>query len=607
MSAITAKASRKMKKYAVLTREPRCFLGSFDFSWEQRKLGDIADIVGGGTPSTGNQSYWDGDIDWYAPAEIADQIYANSSQKKITGLGYKNSSAKMLPPGTVLFTSRAGIGKTAILTRKGCTNQGFQSIVPHRGELDSYFIFSRTGELKRYGELVGAGSTFVEVSGKQMAVMELMMPPTMREQQTIGGFFQQLDHLITLHQRKCANLCSPSQVVFSLLFATSTFSWEQRKVSDLAEKTYGGGTPTTSNEAYWNGDIPWIQSSDVVDGKLLGVEPRKWITQDGLNNSAAQLIPGNSIAIITRVGVGKLAFMPYSYATSQDFLSLSKLNAEPLFTVYACYKKLQSELNAVQGTSIKGITKDELLAKNIMVPRYAEQQQIGAFFKQLDNLITLHQRECISFTGRADRLILTANKKRTTSSWEQRKLGDVVKEIIRNDPESEAPIMMITANNGFIEQSERYAFNNAGESLKKYILLKKGELAYNHGASKLRPYGSCFALTTAENARIPFVYHCFSAENQNAEFMSIELNGAEIENQLRKIVSSGARMDGLLNISFDEYTSVSVLLPGTEEQDCIADFFRHLDNLITLHQRKPFLMKWRTSDANRNQTNRLVL
>ena len=173
-----------------------------------------------------------------------------------------------------------------------------------------------------------------------------------------------------------------------------------------------------------------------------------------------------------------------------------------------------------------------------------------------------------------------------TDPWEQRKLCDVVKEITRNDPESEAPIMMITANNGFIEQSERYAFNNAGESLKKYILLKKGELAYNHGASKLRPYGSCFALTTAENARIPFVYHCFSAENQNAEFMSIELNGDEIENQLRKIVSSGARMDGLLNISFDEYTSVSVLLPGIEEQDCIADFFRQLDHLITLHQRK---------------------
>ena len=159
----------------------------------------------------------------------------------------------------------------------------------------------------------------------------------------------------------------------------------------MAEKTYGGGTPTTSSEAYWNGNIPWIQSSDIVDGKLFGVEPRKYITQAGLNNSAAQLVPKNSIAIITRVGVGKLAFMPFSYTTSQDFLSLSKLNTEPLFTVYACYKKLQSELNAVQGTSIKGITKDELLAKAIMVPQYAEQRQIGTFFSQLDNLITLHQ------------------------------------------------------------------------------------------------------------------------------------------------------------------------------------------------------------------------
>ena len=146
--------------------------------------------------------------------------------------------------------------------------------------------------------------------------------------------------------------------------------------------------------------------------------------------------------------------------------------------------------------------------------------------------------------------------------------------------------MMITAGNGFIEQSDRYAFNNAGESLKKYILLERGELAYNHGASKLRPYGSCFALTTVEKARIPFVYHCFSVEKSNPEFLSIELNGANVENQLRKIVSSGARMDGLLNIAYSEYTEVTVQLPKKEEQDWIAKFFKHLDTLITLHQRK---------------------
>lgn len=173
-----------------------------------------------------------------------------------------------------------------------------------------------------------------------------------------------------------------------------------------------------------------------------------------------------------------------------------------------------------------------------------------------------------------------------TDAWEQRKLGEIATEVNRNDPESIAPIMMITANNGFIEQSERYAFNNAGESLKKYILLERGELAYNHGASKLRPYGSCFALTNTENARIPFVYHCFSVGENDSEFISIELNGSEIERQLRRIVSSGARMDGLLNISYEEYSTVELNLPSIEEQQAISGFFHILDHLITLHQRK---------------------
>ena len=145
--------------------------------------------------------------------------------------------------------------------------------------------------------------------------------------------------------------------------------------------------------------------------------------------------------------------------------------------------------------------------------------------------------------------------------------------------------MMITANNGFIEQSERYSFNNAGESLKKYILLKKGELAYNHGASKVRPFGSCFSLVKDE-ARVPFVYHCFSSLSNNSDFLSIELNGKRVENQLRKLISSGARMDGLLNISFEEYSSVNILIPSIDEQGKIAKFFNNIDQHITLHQRK---------------------
>ena len=384
MSAITAKASRKMKKYAVLTREPRCFLGSFDFSWEQRKLGDIADIVGGGTPSTGNQSYWDGDIDWYAPAEIADQIYANSSQKKITGLGYENSSAKMLPPGTVLFTSRAGIGKTAILTRKGCTNQGFQSIVPHRGELDSYFIFSRTEELKRYGELVGAGSTFVEVSGKQMAVMELMMPPTMREQQTIGGFFQQLDHLITLHQRKCIFFTGRAgRLISTVNKKRITSSWEQRKFEEIAVR---------SSVICSDDTLPRVEYEDIVSGtgRLNKDIYAKQSSKSGIVFHQGDVLYGK-----LRPYLQNWLLPTFDGLAVGDFWVLQPQNADSSF-LYRLIQSRQFDEVANQSTGTKMPRADwKLVSKTVFsIPsNISEQAAIGTYFTALDSLITLHQRE----------------------------------------------------------------------------------------------------------------------------------------------------------------------------------------------------------------------
>ena len=197
----------------------------FFYTWEQRKLGDVAEVVGGGTPSTSNSNYWDGKIDWYSPIEISNQIFVNSSIRKITKEGFENSSAKILPVGTVLFTSRAGIGKTAILLKEGCTNQGFQSIVPKNSLLDSYFIFSRTDELKRYGETVGSGSTFVEVSGKQLEKMLLSMPKLLAEQQIIGTYFRNLDYLITLHQRKLDKLKNIKKAYLNEMFV-----WKERKL-----------------------------------------------------------------------------------------------------------------------------------------------------------------------------------------------------------------------------------------------------------------------------------------------------------------------------------------------------------------------------------------
>ena len=354
-------------------------------------------------------------------------------------------------------------------------------------------------------------------------------------------------------------------------------------MSDLAEKTYGGGTPTTSNEAYWNGDIPWIQSSDVVDGKLLGVEPRKWITQDGLNNSAAQLIPGNSIAIITRVGVGKLAFMPYSYATSQDFLSLSKLNAEPLFTVYACYKKLQSELNAVQGTSIKGITKDELLAKNIMVPRYAEQQQIGAFFKQLDHLITLHQRQSFSHSTPDISLSVQLIHPFYTSSWEQRKFSDITFPAgEKNRDNLPLESYSITNEHGFVPQDEK--FENGGtmrEADKRmYYIVSPNSFAYNPARINV---GSIGYQNIGKNVIVSSLYEVFkTSEDVDDRLLWHWFKSPDFQKLIMQLQEGGVR----LYFYYDKLCMGEVSLPSLEEQRKIGKLFDTLDNLITLHQRK---------------------
>ena len=155
----------------------------------------------------------------------------------------------------------------------------------------------------------------------------------------------------------------------------------------------------------------------------------------------------------------------------------------------------------------------------------------------------------------------------------------------RTDPKSNAPIMMLSAGNGFIMQSEKYSRDNAGQSLKKYILLKQGELAYNHGASKAKQFGCCYELTEPE-ARIPYVYHCFKInDHEYTPFIAMALNNAKMDKQLKRLVSSSVRMDGLLNISFEDYMSVTLHLPSSTEQKRIADFLKKIDERIAAQEK----------------------
>ena len=150
----------------------------------------------------------------------------------------------------------------------------------------------------------------------------------------------------------------------------------------------------------------------------------------------------------------------------------------------------------------------------------------------------------------------------------------------------ELPTLTISAGNGWMNQEDRFSGNIAGKEQKNYTLLKRGELSYNHGNSKLAKYGTVFSLQTYEEALVPRVYHSFKVEKGNANFVEYYFATKLPDRELGKLISSGARMDGLLNIGYDDFMGISLLLPKTQEQDCIAGYFRKIDMFITLHQRK---------------------
>ena len=202
------------------TNVPLLRFKTFKEDWENKKISEIAEVIGGGTPSTSNPNYWDGDINWYAPAEIGNKIYVDCSERKITELGLKSSSAKMLPADkTVLFTSRAGIGNTAILRAPAATNQGFQSMVVN-DETNPYFIYSMTEQIKEKAESVASGSTFAEISGKMLGNLDFMFP-SFEEQVQIGNYFENIDNYMLYHQHKIETLIKLKKSMLLKLFPTN--------------------------------------------------------------------------------------------------------------------------------------------------------------------------------------------------------------------------------------------------------------------------------------------------------------------------------------------------------------------------------------------------
>ena len=168
--------------------------------WSVRKLGDISSFKSGGTPDKNTPEYWNGNIQWFTPTEIGNTKYISESKRKITQLGFEKSSAKLLPVGTILFTSRATLGEMSITTVECTTNQGFQSLIPNKNFVHPDYLYYLQPILQKYCYSKASGSTFLEISAKSLKECHIPLP-CKAEQQKIADCLSSMDSLIQNQQK----------------------------------------------------------------------------------------------------------------------------------------------------------------------------------------------------------------------------------------------------------------------------------------------------------------------------------------------------------------------------------------------------------------------
>lgn len=387
---------------------PKLRFPEFTATWEQHKLGDLGHTYGG-LSGKSKQDFGHGDARFVTYMNVFSNPIGDPCMVDSIEIDDRQSRVRK---GDVLFTTSSEtpdeVGMSCVWPSdsENLYLNSFCFGYRPTTKINSNFLASllRSPSVREKIIFLAQGISRYNISKNK--VMEISIPlPSEEEQSQIGDFFTQLDKTITLHQRKLEGLSKLKKSLLQKMFPKNgslgpelrfpgfTGDWEQRKLEELASKFTGGGTPNTSNPNYWNGEIPWIQSSDLKEDDVLSLTVKKHISQEGLKNSATKIVPKNSLVIVTRVGVGKLVVNTQEIATSQDFLSLSGIKGDSRFLAYSLYSLLKKITRRVQGTSIKGITKTDFLKETILVPALEEQEKISSCMVEVDKLITLHQRK----------------------------------------------------------------------------------------------------------------------------------------------------------------------------------------------------------------------
>ena len=590
MSAITAKARRKMKKYAVLTREPRCFLGSFDFSWEQRKAIDIADY------SKGN-GYSKGDLaDAGTPIILYGRLYTkyqfaisevDTFAVPRNGAVYSQGNEVIVPASG---ETAEDIARASAVEKSGVLLGGDLNILRPFDFMNPLFLALAISNGEPQKELAkkAQGKSVVHIHNTDIQEVTIAYP-SKTEQDRIVSVFRQLDHLITLHQRKCVFLFSFFRACISMNFTASTFSWEQRKLGELVDRVVRKNInnestlPLTISAQYGLVDqITYfnnrVASRDVSNYYLVlnGEFAYNKSTSDGYPFGAVKRLDLYEKGVLSTLYI---VFAPKKERQiDSDYLTV-------FFDTDRWHKGVaERAAEGARNHGLLNISAEDFFDIDLSVPKdIVEQKQIGAFIRQLDNLITLHQRECISFTGSAGRLILTANKKRAASSWEQRKFGEITSKY--EDP-------VPTPHDGYYRLGIR---SHAKGTFHSYVA--KGqelETAQMHRVAAGNfivniTFGWEHAVAiTDKNDAGKLVSHRFPqfsfAEGMVPEFFRYVIVDEKFRHHLWLASPGGAGRNRVLKL--DEMLNYLMRFPSRDEQIKIAEFFRHLDNLITLHQRK---------------------
>lgn len=386
--------------------KPKIRFESFEKKWESYRLSEYSSYRRGSFPQPYGNKEWYGGNNAMPFVQVVDVLenlrLVVDTKQKISTLAQPMSV--FVPSNSVIVTLQGSIGRVAITQYDAYVDRTiliFEDYISQTNKEFWAYTIRNKFEIERQK---APGGTIKTITKEALSDFKVSIP-SYSEQSAIGSLFRTLDNLLTSYKDNLTYYQSLKATMLSKMFPKVGKTvpeirldgfkgeWELLEINDLADDFQSGGTPKTNVKEYWNGDIPWIQSSDLETNCLFEIKVQKSISEKGLKNSSAKIIPKDSIAVVTRVGVGKLAVMRHEYATSQDFLSLSNLKSNIEFTAYLLYRLLQKEVTQLQGTSIKGITKVELLSKKVLIPSLPEQQAIGAYFSNLDNLIAAHQEK----------------------------------------------------------------------------------------------------------------------------------------------------------------------------------------------------------------------